>query len=140
MRKCIIDALPELHACEAWAAKHTGRVIRAFYPNSANLKGQLFQPDADKIEGVININRTMAMDLVYANIAGAKEVWPASIHNDPEVVAHMKAPVRVVTVDSHGQERASWEHTSPDHLYHASVYDAVAGEGLFGQQGYQWEA
>jgi hypothetical protein len=130
VRRCVIDALPELHACEAWASKHQGRVIRAFYPNAANLNGQLFQPDADKIEDVVRINRTMAMDAVYSNIAAAKEIWPASIHNDPEVIAHMKAPVRVVVEDAHGQERATWEHTSPDHLFHASVYDVIAGETL----------
>lgn len=131
VRRCVIDALPELHACEAWAKKHIGRVVRAYYPNAANLKGKLFQPDPEDIKDIVQINRTMAMDLVYANVAGAKEIWPANVHNDLEVISHMKAPVRIVTVDAHGQERASWEHTSPDHYFHASVYDAVAGEGLF---------
>lgn len=130
VRRCVIDALPELHACEAWAAKHKGIVIRAYYPNSANLKGHLFQPDANKIEDIVHINRTMAMDKVFANVANANERWPKSIHDDPEVIAHMKAPVRIVSADDRGQERASWEHTAPDHYFHSSVYDTVAAETL----------
>lgn len=131
VRRCVIDALPELHACEAWASKHRGIVVRAYYPNAANLKGQMFQPEPEKIEDIVNINRTMAMDAVFANVAGAKERWPRSIHDDPEVIAHMRAPVRVTSVDDRGQERASWEHTAPDHLFHASVYDLIAGQSLY---------
>lgn len=128
IRQCIIDALPELHACEQWAAQFPGRVLRAFYPNASAMSGQLFVVNEDK--GIVQINRTMAMDRVYANVATGKERWPAAIHSDHEVVSHMKAPVRVIALDARGQEQASWVHTMPDHLYHATVYDTVAREAL----------
>ena len=38
----------------------------------------------------------------------------------------MTSPVRVSVQDAHGQPRADWVHTKPDHLFHASVYDTVA--------------
>src|SRR5207244_3306373 len=85
VRRCVVDALPEIHACKAWADKHRGIVVRAYYPESADLRGQLFHPEPEKIDDVVNINRTMAMDAVYANIATAKEVWPQQWHDDPEV-------------------------------------------------------
>jgi hypothetical protein len=131
VRLCVVDALPELHGAEAWAAKHPGRVLRALYPRENALAGQLCRVQGTGEgdgpgEGRVHINRTMAMDRVYAAIAEAKERWPAALHNDPEVQLHLKAPVRVTTTDDRGQERASWVHTAPDHLFHACVYDQVA--------------
>jgi hypothetical protein len=128
--RCVIDALPELHKCKEWAEKHPGRVIRAFYPNSSYLKGSLFQPEAEKIQDVVNINRTMAMDTVYAHISRRKEILPAEIHNDSEVVAHLKAPVKVINKNNDGQDVAVWVHTGPDHFFHTCVYDVIARESL----------
>jgi phage terminase large subunit GpA-like protein len=128
VRQCVIDALPELHQAQTWAEKHPGRVLRSFYPTASALKGQLFRVDADA--GVVQINRTMAMDRVYARISKAEENWPAAIHNDPEVVTHLTAPVRTVAIDAHGQEFPSWVHTAPDHGFHATVYDVLARETL----------
>lgn len=133
VRQCIIDALPELHACEQWAAQFPGRVLRAFYPNASAMSGQLFVVNEDR--GIVQINRTMAMDRVYANVATGKERWPSAIHGDHEVISHMKAPVRVIALDARGQEQASWVHTMPDHLYHASVYDTVARETMPAEAG-----
>lgn len=130
VRHCVVDKDPELHATEAWASKHKGRVTRAYYPRSNDVKGRLFFPEADKLEGLVQINRTMAMDTVYNLVATGGEVWPAEVHNDAEVRAHMTAPVRVVKEDDNGQPQASWIHTKPDHLFHASVYDLIAAKTL----------
>jgi hypothetical protein len=102
-------------------------VLRAFYPNSTKgkaLGGELYQVNED--DRTININRTMAMDAVYARLSSEKERWRKVIVQQPEVKAHMKAPIRVLAEDSSGQPIASWTHIAPDHLYHASVYDHVA--------------
>ena len=128
VRHCLIDALPELHACQEWAARHPGKVLRALYPQPAALAGQLFRLDGER--GIVQINRTMAMDRVFAVVAGAQEHWPAAVHNHPQVRTHLTAPVRVTRVDDRGQEQASWVHTAPDHLFHACVYDLVAREAL----------
>lgn len=137
VRQCVIDAMPELHACDAWARQWRGRVLRAFYPNG--LEGQLFRKtDAEQDEAGqpipgterVQINRTMAMDTVLARIAGAEERWPGAATLDPEVIAHLTAPTRVTTKDDYGQERASWVHSAPDHLFHACVYDLIAAQAL----------
>jgi len=128
VRLCVVDAMPELHAAQEFAARHQGRVLRAFYPQASAMNGQICR--ADENRGVVQINRTMAMDRVYANVAGAKERWPSAIHSDHEVMAHMKAPIRVITQDARGQDVASWVHSAPDHLFHASVYDTIAREVL----------
>lgn len=124
VRQCVVDALPELHGAEQWAARHPGRVLRALYPQPSALAGQLSRLDADT--GRVLINRTMAMDRVWATLAQAEERWPASITSDPEVRTHMTAPVRVTRQDDRGQEQVTWVHTQPDHGYHACAYDLIA--------------
>ncbi len=132
VRRCVVDALPETHGCRDWALKHKGKALRAFYPNG--MKGELHRTKVEQDEAgrdipgseTVQINRTMAMDAVYNAIATAIERWPTATHNDPEVVAHLTAPARVIYKDDHGQEQARWVHTAPDHLFHACVYDLIA--------------
>lgn len=131
---CVVDALPELHTAMAWAQRHPGRVLRAYYPsNAAALRSELFRADDAKRE--VQINRTMAMDHVFAAVANQRERWPATFTRDREIVTHMTAPVRVVTTDAHGQARPTWVHTAPDHGFHASVYDRIARAVLVSQGG-----
>jgi Arc/MetJ-type ribon-helix-helix transcriptional regulator len=136
VRLCVVDAYPEEHGARAFVARHAGKAVTATYPTANALKGVLCAPDPAKAleAGRVQINRTMAMDAVYSAIATASERWPSAIHNDPEVVTHLTAPVRVETLDPHGQSRADWVHTKPDHIFHASVYDRIARELLAGQR------
>lgn len=126
VRRCVIDALPELHAVQEWIAKHPGKVVRAYY----HQQDDLFKPEAEKITDTVHINRTMVLDAVYARIATAADRWPAAIHNDAEVQAHLKAPVRAKTKNKDGQEIVAWVHTAPDHLFHACAYDLIAQQTL----------
>lgn len=132
VRLCVVDAFPEQHAALAFVDRHKGKAVTATYPTANALKGVLFAPDRVKVvvDGRVQVNRTMAMDAVYAAVATVQERWPATIHNDSEVIEHLTAPVRVTTLDATGQPKADWVHTKPDHLYHASVYDMLAGKLL----------
>lgn len=146
VRLCVVDAMPELHGSKAFSAKHKGRVLRALYPNSQTMAGQLYRRPAEaddekpgkpkkritkrKAEDgnadVVQVNRTMAMDLVFDTIAEGRERWPLTAINTPDLIAQMVAPVRVRSTDSRGQDVATWEHTLPDHYFHACVYDLIA--------------
>lgn len=137
VRLCVIDAMPEQHAVSAFVARFPGRVIAAGYPTNVQaLKAALVGPNKEGKPNVdlimdnkrVQVNRTMAMDRVSANIANQKERWPRSIATMPEVVGNMTSPVRVVIQDKTGQPTASWVHTTPDHFFHACVYDLVARE------------
>lgn len=146
VRSCVVDAQPEHHGAKAFCERFKGRAKRAFYPKmsgqlfrvaqaSALPKGrmqkraekQLGKTGGDDIEpDVVNINRTMAMDAVFAEIAAGEILMPESIVRIEDVQKHLCAPVRVVTKDDNGQEMATWQHTTPDHLFHASVYSMIA--------------
>jgi hypothetical protein len=139
VRRCVVDALPELDGAKRFAARWPGRVLRALYPGPSSLKGQLFHVDGDvkrlrtgrqKRRGprpdVVQVNRTMAMDRVWSMIARIEEQWPLEVVNSPELQAHLTAPTRTERLDTHGQLVPTWEHSGPDHYYHACVYDLVA--------------
>ncbi len=137
VRQCVIDAHPELHGARDWAIKHAGKVRRALYPNGlAGTLYRLVDAEQDERERAIvgtekvHINRTMAMDAVYAELATVAVHWPERLHSDPEVKAHLMAPVRVETKDKAGQSIATWVHAGPDHFYHASVYCHIAYQTL----------
>lgn len=145
VRSCVVDALPEIHGARAFADRHTGKVLLATYPGPAALQGQLYRTTAsdalrtsrearrrigaavdDPRDDLVQVNRTAAMDRVYAAVAGGREHWPRSVHDDREVVAHMTAPIRSKRTGKDGQEVAEWVHTAPDHGFHASVYRQIA--------------
>lgn len=135
--RAVIDAHPELHACKAWQADHPDIVLRALYPTERALDGVLWR-EKDDDEGIININRTMAADALYAALSrGAQhpkgERWDRTLIHDREVQNHLTAPIRVLVTDDQGQSRATWTHTAPDHLFHASIYDRIASETLPGE-------
>jgi hypothetical protein len=142
VRHCVVDALPELDGSKRFSARWPGRVLRAFYPGPAALKGQLFHLDGfdptrpskrkrrPGASDVVQVNRTMAMDRIYAMVVRCEELWPLEILSDPELLAHLQSPTRTLTLDAHGQETAGWTQVGPDHLYHACVYDLVARETL----------
>ncbi len=125
VRLAVIDALPEIISTEQWCNRWDGRALRAFYPSTERaLKDKLRV--VDYLTNSVDINRTAAMDLVFDNVSQARENWPAEFCQQPEIIAQMKAPQRVVGVDAHGQEFVTWNHTTPDHYFHACVYDTVA--------------
>lgn len=130
VRRCVVDAQPELHGCRDWAKGFPGRVYRATYPQADVVSAKLYH--FDEADGAVKINRTMAMDAVYGGIAGGGEHWPSAFCRDREIVAHLTAPVRVVVKDDQGQDRVSWVHTSPDHGYHACF---AAGTWIDTEQG-----
>lgn len=137
VRHCVIDNGPEYNPTAEWAAKHPGIVLRGYYPTTATaLKGLLFKlpseepDDADESEkqeaNQVKINRTMAMDKVFNNLAEGDERWPAEFHDDEEIAAHMMAPVRELIPNKDGQLEPRWRHTKPDDYYHTCVYDTIA--------------
>jgi phage terminase large subunit GpA len=149
VRRVVVDAAPEWDACERWAKKHIGIVFRAIYLVGRHaLKGSTFKITATEeekkkakeskkrggtgklIEDLIHINRTAAMDAVFAIISRCEERWPASVHDDKEVVQQMTSPVRVIEVDDEGQEWPSWVHKARDDFYHSCVYEFVAYNSL----------
>jgi hypothetical protein len=137
----VIDALPENHAVQTWVAKKRGRMLRAFF--SRGLQDSMYRLDDQPasttvVKGrikkklpkyTIHINRTLAMDMVYARIANEEEVWPADFTEDKDIVSQMCAPTRIDVQDkTTGEYFAQWVHTQPDHSFFGCLYDTIAQE------------
>lgn len=144
IRRVVVDALPELDACERWAKKHPGVVYRAFYPNERsavdlyNITATKEEKEKAKQQGrepkktIVQINRTAAMDKILGIVKGAtQERWPRTCYDNQEVIDNMSAPLRLTIEDSKtGNSYIEWQHSRPDHFFHACVYDRIAYESL----------
>ncbi len=136
VKRVVIDARPEERLIKEWQKKHFRVVYRAYYPNG--MANELYKPDAIKLVsdfilnngvlsgGMININRTLAMDYVLDLIANVREDWPFLLHENTEIKEQLKAPARVTIKDKNGIPVIRWIHTKPDDYYHACVYDFLA--------------
>lgn len=145
VRRCIVDAQPDLDSAKEFAARWPGRVLRAFYPGPSALKGQLWHMDGldlkklrnrratGRLKGdVVTINRTMAMDRLWALTVKLAEPAPSAVVNDPEFQAHLQSPTRTTMPDTRGQPVSVWLHSGPDHLFHACL---VAGTAVMTEHG-----
>lgn len=143
IRRCIVDAQPDLDSAKEFASRWPGRVLRAFYPGPSALKGQLWHMDGLDLKklrnrrltgrlkaDVITINRTMAFDRLHAMIVKLAEPAPTDVISNPEFQAHLTSPTRTTMPDTRGQPVAVWLHSGADHLAHACVYDLIARETL----------
>ncbi len=68
------------------------------------------------------------MDRVFADIMDGEHPWAIGVIQEPELLPHMQAPVRITLKNAHGETVTTWNHTGPDHLYHAAVYDTMVFE------------
>lgn len=144
VKRVVVDMKPELDACATWSRLHKGVIFRADYPTGVKaLQASLYaitatgdeqdkakKEEREPVKDVMQINRTRAMDAVYNIIVENLEIWSPSCSGNPEVIANMTAPNRVVAVNKEGDEFHTWEHSRPDHYYHACVYDYVAYSSL----------
>lgn len=141
IRRCVVDAQPDLDSAKEFCARWPGRALRAFYPGPSALKGQLYHLDGLDLKklsnrkklpktDVITVNRTMAMDRVRAMVTRADEPAPLTVVNDPILQEHLQSPRRTTIPDSKGQPSPVWIHSGPDHVFHAFVYDLIARETL----------
>jgi hypothetical protein len=125
VRRVVVDGQPETHLVNEWMVKHRGRVIKAYYTTGPRQQVNVLLKHDVKLRKV-TINRTMGMDLVYAGVAEGNERWPKDVVHNREIVINMTAPVRMEKLDEHGQAFATWEHTAPDHGFHAALYATCA--------------
>lgn len=121
VRQAVIDGEPEIHSTQDFLARWPGRAYRSFYTTSPSaLRGILFniKPNLPDVQ----VNRSMAMDLVLSIITGARENWPREFTTNPDIISQMTSSTRVKLTDEHsGEQRYDWVHVGADHSFHACV-------------------
>jgi len=124
----VADAQPEPRPLQALAAEFPGRVLLADYTLNT-VERDPWQRMRNQPR--IRIHRTGALDLGRDRILGGdgQDVFPAlPVELEREVKAQLTAPVRTMEEDQHGNPRAVWRETGPDHFRHAHAYYCVAAE------------
>lgn len=147
VRVTVVDAQPEVNSASRFVADHRGRALRAFFGLDGDddlirlgrredkgrrrrKSGPAGSVPVSERDGTIEIHRTRALDDLQSAIATAAEYWPERFTRDHEIRAQMCALVRGVEKDRHGNERAVWRNTAPDHYAFASLYNRMAHNAL----------
>jgi hypothetical protein len=134
VRRAVIDALPETRAVREFRADYgRGAVWLAYFPNTRiGLKSEEVMQIKEE-DGVVNIDRTRAMDEVMAgllssSVGEAGLTLPADARDVPEYYEHITNQVRVLEKNAAGQQVARYRELGPDHLSLAELYCLVAGK------------
>ena len=147
VNRCVIDALPETRKAREFQTAFPGLVWLAYYPNQAQGMKYVTPAVYDEGNGVVNIDRTRALDetlgMFYAGKAegGRRKAEDDSVsslqppafnslaadaRDVPDYYKHVTALVRVLVDGPQGGKVARYIAGGADHFGHAENYCAMA--------------
>ena len=122
VRRCVIDALPEIHATRAFAQRHRGRVWLNYFQES-----QRGSYRWDREEGIVHENRTETLDASRQVIRDGKVILPRHSRLVEEFADHLAADAkRPVEDEQTGARSYRYIRTGVDHFSLAFTYDCIA--------------
>jgi len=111
----VIDAMPE---------SRLARKIVALLPNMFMCYYENVKKDGvDGYNKILTVERTSHLDAVLEHFTLQRNEIPKNAHEIPHYYDQMVASTRVY---NDGKEKYSWEHTEPDHYFHAEGYCLLA--------------
>ena len=126
VRRCVIDALPEIHATRDLARRHPGRVWLNYFQES-----QRGSYRWDREEGIVHENRTEALDASRQVIRDGKVILPRRNRLVEEFADHIAADAKQLVEDEQtGARSYRYIRTGTDHLSLAFTYDCIAWSRL----------
>lgn len=121
----VIDCRPETtKARELQASFPPGVVWLAEYPPHGLKTVEPFVWDHN--DQMVSIDRTRALDGLYADLLAGALTLPADARDVPHYYKHLKAPTRVIEQTRDGTGVARYVEDGPDHLAHAENYCRIA--------------
>lgn len=116
----VIDSEPEKRQALSLVQKHWGMAHTCDYNHA--LQGKIIIEDEN--EQTVKVNRTAWLDQALFRFRNKQIILSKP---PPEAYRReIKAPVRVVRVNTHGDQYALYVNKEPDHFAHASAYAEVA--------------
>ncbi|MCP3973855.1 MAG: phage tail protein, partial [bacterium] len=120
--RCVIDALPEIHATRAFANRHYGRVFLNYF-----IESQRGSYSWDDKEHLVRENRTEALDASRQVIRDRKVVLPRAGRLMQEFASHLAADVKQLVEDEEtGAQSYRYVRTGTNHYSMAFTYDCIA--------------
>ena len=122
--RCVIDALPEIHATRAFAERHRGRVWLNYF-NEAQ-KGSYRW---DEEQHIVQVNRTEALDAAKKGIRDGEVVLPRRVRLIEEFAEHLASDAKKLIEDEEtGSKTYRYIRTGTNHYSLAFTYDWIASE------------
>jgi hypothetical protein len=122
VRRCVIDALPEIHATRAFAGRFPGRVWLNYF--NEHQKGSYNWDEKDRI---VKENRTEALDASRRVIRDGSVVLPRHAPLVQEFASHLAADAkRLVEDEETGSQVYRYVKTGTNHFSFAFTYDCIA--------------
>jgi hypothetical protein len=119
----VIDAQPERRTAEALYKALKGKVTQAYF---TNITDTFKLTKVDNLPAV-DINRTIAFDLVYSEFTNCNNILPCNIEDIKDYISQILAVTRTVSKDKNNNDVPEWVSTGDDHYFLAEVYDKIAG-------------
>ncbi len=121
--RCVIDALPEIHATREFANRHSGRVYMNYFQES-----QRGSYRWEYKEDLVHENRTEALDASRKVVRDKKVIFPRAGKFMQEFADHMAADVKRLKEDEEtgAQVFRYVRSTRADHYSLAFTYDCIA--------------
>src|SRR3989454_4026189 len=122
--RCVIDALPEIHATRAFAERHRGRVWLNYF--NENQKGSA---KWDSEQHIVQVNRTEALDAAKKGIRDGELVLPRRIPLLETFAEHLASDAKKLIEDEEtGAKSYRYVRTGTNHYSLAFTYDWLASE------------
>lgn len=122
VRRCVIDALPEIHVTRDFASRFRGRVWLNYF--NEHQKGAYSWNEGERI---VKENRTEALDAAGRVIRDGQVVLPRQSPIVEEFAAHLAADAkRLEENEETGAQVYRYVRTGADHFGLAFCYDCVA--------------
>ena len=122
--RCVIDALPEIHATRAFAERHRGRVWLNYFNES-----QKGSAKWDSGQHIVQVNRTEALDAAKKGIRDGEVVLPRRVTLLEEFAEHLASDAKKLIEDEEtGSKTYKYIRTGTNHYSLAFTYDWIASE------------
>ncbi len=122
VRRCVIDALPEIHATRAFTGRFPGRVWLNYF--NEHQRGSYSWDEKDRI---VKENRTEALDASRRVIREGLVVLPRHAPLVEEFANHLAADAkRLVEDEETGSQVYRYVKTGTNHFSFAFTYDCIA--------------
>lgn len=124
----VIDGLPETKKSREFQESGLkNQIWLAYYGDGGASNKKEDYATFNYREGTVLIDRTRAMDEMYARVYEGVNTLPGGSRDIPRYYDQLKAPVRVLEKNAKGIETARYvEGSHADHFSHAETYCAVA--------------
>jgi hypothetical protein len=122
--RCVIDALPDIHATREFAKRHGGRVWLNYFNDS-----QKGSAKWDNQQHIVQVNRTEALDSAKKGIRDKQVILPRRVPLLDTFAEHLASDAKKLIEDQEtGAKSYRYVRTGTNHYSLAFTYDWLACE------------